>query len=104
MKGKFVKITGFLVSFVFLTGFIPVFSFIGPSVTIFTSGNIYKASAQYFIDKTIQKKTGKNSLDLVREKIEKKDNSDDFHQKMKLLVEKRIELARKQLKLQKINQ
>ena len=69
--GKFIKIISFLLTFSFLTGFMPAISLIGPGVTVITSGNIYKAGAQFFIDKTIQKKTGKNSLDLVREKIEK---------------------------------
>ena len=103
--GRYFKISGFVLTFIFLTGFLPVFSLIGPSVTVITSGNIYKAGTQYLIDKTIQKKTGKNSLDFVREKIEKKDiSNDDFHEQIKLLVEKRVELARKKLNLNNINQ
>ena len=102
--GRFVKIIGFLTSFVCLTGFIPVFSLIGPSVTVFTSGNFYKAGAQFFIDKTIQKKTGKNSLEFLKEKIEKKDSNDELNEQIKLLVEKRIKLARIQLNLENINQ
>ena len=41
----------------FLTRFIPILSFVGPGVTALTSGNIYKASAQYIINQRIEKET-----------------------------------------------
>ena len=59
MINKFLKITVILVSFFFLTGFITFFSLLGPSVTAFTTGNIYKAGAQYLINKSIKDTTGK---------------------------------------------
>ena len=90
--------------FFFLTGFIAFFSILGPSVTAITSGNIYKAGAQYYINKSIKDTTGKNSLDLVKEKIEKKDNTNYLNQELKQLVERRIKLARKKLNLKNINQ
>ena len=104
MINRFVKIVGILISFFFLTGFIAFFSILGPSVTAITSGNIYKAGAQYYINKSIKDTTGKNSLDFVKEKIEKKDNKNYLNQELKQLVERRIKLARKKLNLKNINQ
>ena len=101
---RFVKITVILISFLFLTGFIPFLSLLGPGYTVFSSGSMYKASAQLLINKTIKDSTGKNSLTLVKEKIEKKDDRNEFNKKLKQLVEKRIELARKKLNLKNINQ
>ena len=100
---KVVKITAVLISFIFLTGFIPFVSLLGPSYTAIKSGSIYKAGAQYFVNKSIKAKTGKNSLDLVKEKIETNNNTDQINKELKQLVKKRIELARKKLNLTNIN-
>ena len=101
---RVVKIAIVFISFIFLTGFIPFVSLLGPSYTAIKSGSIYKASAQYFINKGIEVKTGKNSLDFVKEKIETKNNTDQINEKLKQLVKKRIELARKKLNIKSINQ
>ena len=101
---KFFKITAILISFVFLTGFLPFFSLLAPGYTVFSSGSIYKASAQYLINKSIKDTTGKNSLAFVKDKIEKKDNTNYLNKELRKLVEKRIELARKKLNLNNINQ
>ncbi|GIR05888.1 MAG: hypothetical protein CM15mP16_12650 [Candidatus Pelagibacterales bacterium] len=50
-----------------MTGFVPILSFVGPGVTVLTSGNIYKASAQFIVNQRIEKETGKNSLTLIKE-------------------------------------
>ena len=104
MINRFLKITVILVSFFFLTGFITFFSILGPGVTAFTTGNIYKAGAQYLINKSIKDTTGKSSLSIIKEKIEKKDVNEDLNRQLMLLVEKRIKLTRKKLNLEKINQ
>tara|TARA_B100001057_G_scaffold194995_1_gene195817 strand:+ start:3312 stop:3626 length:315 start_codon:yes stop_codon:yes gene_type:complete len=104
MINKFVKITVVLISFIFLTGFIPFASILGPSFTAITSGNIYKASAQFLIDQSVKKKTGKNSLTLVKEEIDKKNQKNELNKELRLLVEKRIKLTRKKLNLDNINQ
>tara|TARA_Y100000992_G_scaffold276146_1_gene220153 strand:+ start:280 stop:591 length:312 start_codon:yes stop_codon:yes gene_type:complete len=101
---RVVKIAIVFISFIFLTGFIPFVSLLGPSYTAIKSGSIYKASAQYFINKGIEVKTGKNSLDFVKEKIETKNNTDQINEKLKQLVKKRIELARKKLNIKSISQ
>tara|TARA_B100001093_G_scaffold486694_1_gene522251 strand:+ start:198 stop:512 length:315 start_codon:yes stop_codon:yes gene_type:complete len=103
MIKRYVKIILILSSFLFTTGFLPFVAFIGPATTIFTSGNIYKASAQFIIDQSIKKKTGKNSLTLVKEEIEEKQSEKNFNKQLRKLVEKRIYIARQKLELQKIN-
>ena len=85
----------FIVSFFFLTGFFPVFSIL----TAFTSGNVYKAGAQFMINKRIEDTTGKNSLTFVKDKIEENNDNKDLNKKLMLLVEKRIKLTRQKLNL-----
>ena len=97
MNLKLLKIFTFIVSFFFLTGFVPFASIIGPGVTVLTSGNIYKATAQFMIDQSIKKKTGKNSLTLVKEEIDKKNQKNKINDELRQLVEKRIKLTRKKL-------
>jgi hypothetical protein len=62
MKFRLFRILIVILSFFFLTGFIPIFSFVGPGLTVITSGNFYKASAQFIINKKLEEETGKNSL------------------------------------------
>ena len=69
MKFRLFKILTITLSFFFLTGFVPIFSFIGPGVTALTSGNVYKASAQFIVNQGIEKETGKNSLTLIKETL-----------------------------------
>ena len=103
MISRYVKIIVILTSFVFTTGFLPIVAIIGPATTILTSGNVYKATAQFMIDQTIKKKTGKNSLTLVKEEIEEKQSEKNLNKELRKLVEKRIIIARQKLDLQKIN-
>ena len=104
MSFRYIKFLTIIISFFFLTGFVPFISVLGPSLTAITSGNIYKASAQFLIDQSIKKKTGKNSLELVKEEIDKKNQQDQLNKELRLLVEKRIKLTRKKLNIKKINQ
>ena len=104
MVFKFIKIFAILVSFIFLTGFLPFIALLGPGFTVASSGSIYKAGAQYYINQSIKNKTGKNSLEFVKEKMDKKDNINSFDHEFKLLVERRVKLARKKLNFKKINQ
>ena len=108
---KFLRIFTIIISFFFLTGFVPIFSIIGPSVTALASGNIYKAGAQFIINQRIEKETGKNSLTLIQEELNKtfikeeinekiQDNS--FNEEFINLVEKRITITRKKLKNQNL--
>ena len=91
-----------LLSFLFWTGFTPFVSILGPGVTVLTSGNIYKATAQFIIDQSIKKKTGKNSLTLVKEELDKKKNKNEFNEELRNLVERRINMTRKKLEEQEL--
>ncbi|MDA9697246.1 hypothetical protein N9U83_04050 [Candidatus Pelagibacter sp.] len=101
MKIRLFRILTIIMSFFFLTGFVPIFSFVGPGVTVLTSGNIYKASAQFIINQKIEKETGKNSLALIKETftddtdIKTKKNS--FNEDLRQLVETRIKMTRQKL-------
>ena len=129
---RFLKISLFLSSFLFLTGFVPLPAMLGPAITVATSGNLAKATAQLIVDNEFKKKTGKSSLGYLTEEVSKNNQENrinkDFkdliekrvkvvHQKLvdqnsetktikdfKLLVEKRVKLTHKKLTQQKINQ
>ena len=97
---KSFRIVIIIVSFFFLTGFVPIMSFVGPGVTVLTTGNVYKAAAQLMIDQSIKKKTGKNSLAFVSEKINKNSQNykkNKFNEDLRKLIEKRIKITRKKL-------
>jgi len=102
MSLRLFKIFTIIVSFLFLTGFTPFISILGPGVTVLTSGNVYKATAQFLIDQSIKKKTGKNSLTLVKEEFDKKKNKNEFNEELRNLVEKRIKMTRKKLEDQEL--
>ena len=101
MKFRLIRILTVIVSFFFLTGFVPILSLIGPGVTVLTSGNIYKASAQFIINQRIEKETGKNSLTLIKETLveetDKKIKINSFDEDLRQLVETRIKMTRQKL-------
>ena len=97
MNSKMFRILTIVVSFFFLTGFTPILSVIGPGATILSSGNIYKATFQFIIDQSIKKKTGKNSLTLVKDELDKKNQKNKFNDELRQLVEKRIKMTKKKL-------
>jgi len=126
---KLFKLCLFLTTFLFLTGFVHLPAVLGPAITVATSGNLIKASAQLVIDNEIRKKTGKSSLGYITEEVSKNNQENRInkdlkdliekrvkivHQKLneqnkldkkfKLLVEKRVELTHKKLVQQRINQ
>ena len=101
MKFGLLRILTIILSFFFLTGFVPILSFVGPGVTALTSGNIYKASAQYIINQRIEKETGKNSLTLIKdtliEETDKKIKKNSLDEDLRKLVETRIKTTRQKL-------
>ena len=97
MITRLFRIFAIILSFFFLTGFVPIMSIVGPSVTALTSGNFYKAGAQFIINQTIEKETGKNSLTLVKEEIDKKIKKNSFEEDLRKLVEKRIKITSSKL-------
>ena len=102
MVFKYLKILLIITSFLITTGFSPGIMFLAPATTMITSGNMYKASAQFIIDHTVKKKTGKNSITLVKEQIEKKETKRNL--KELRILWKKIKITRQKLDLEKINQ
>ena len=94
---RLLRILTIILSFFFLTGFVPIFSIIGPGLTVISSGNFYKAGAQFIINQSIEKKTGKDSLTFLKEEIDKKIKKNSFDEDLRQLVEKRIKMTRKKL-------
>jgi cytidylate kinase len=101
---KLIKIIALLGLFLFTTGFVPVISLVGPGFTVLSSGNIYKAAAQIFIDQSIKKETGKSTLNYISDEIKIKKKEKDFNQELRELVERRILETRAKLDLSKFNQ
>ena len=101
MNFRLFRILTIILSFFFLTGFVPILSFVGPGVTVLTSGNIYKASAQFIVNQGIEKETGKNSLALIKETLveetDKKIKKNSFDEDLRQLVETRIKMTRQKL-------
>ena len=98
MNFRLFRLLTIILSFFFLTGFVPIFSFVGPGFTVITSGNVYKASAQFIINKKIEKETGKNSLMLIKETLvdetNKKIKINSFEEDFRQLVERRVKMTR----------
>ena len=101
MKLRLFRVLTIILSFFFLTGFVPILSFVGPGLTAFTSGNIYKASAQFIINQKIEKETGKNSLALIKDTLieekDKKIKKNSFDEDLRQLVETRIRMTRQKI-------
>ena len=101
MNFRLFRILTIILSFFFLTGFVPILSIVGPSVTALTSGNIYKAGAQFMINQSIEKETGKNSLTLIKETLadetDKKIKKNSIDEDLRQLVERRIKMTRQKL-------
>ena len=101
MRFRLFRILTIIMSFFFLTGFVPILSLVGPGVTAITSGNIYKASAQFIVNQRIEKETGKNSLTLIKETLveetDKKIKKNSFDEDLRQLVETRIKMTRQKL-------
>ena len=87
---RFLKICLFLMSFMFLTGFVQVASLLGPVFTVASSGNVVKAGAQIIFDNEFKKKTGKSSLDYLKEEVSKNNYKTDVNKELKSLVEHRV--------------
>ena len=99
MKLRLFRICTILLSFFFLTGFVPIMSIVGPSLTVLTSGNVYKASAHFIVNQQIEKETGKNSFILIKETLvkEEKMKKNSFDEDLRQLVETRIKMTRQKL-------
>ena len=108
MNLKLLRIFTIIVSFFFLTGFVSIFSVLGSGITAVTSGNLYKAGAQFIINQSIEKETGKNSLTLIKDEINKNLIKEDIkklnslNEDLRQLVEYRIKITRQKLENQNL--
>ena len=94
---RILKLSLFLTSFLFLTGFVPLPAVLGPAITVATSGNLAKASAQLVFDNEFKKKTGKSSLGYITEEVSKNNQENRFNKDFKDLIEKRVEIVHQKL-------
>ena len=97
MINKFLKISLFLTSFLFLNGFVPLPAVLGPAITVATSGNLVKATAQLVFDNELKKKTGKISLNYITEEVSKNNKENRFNKDFKVLIEKRVKIVHQKL-------
>ena len=94
---RFLKLSLFLTSFLFLTGFVPLTAVLGPAITVATSGNLAKATAQLVLDNEFKKKTGKSSLGYITEEVKKNSQENRINKDLKDLIEKRVEIVHQKL-------
>ena len=94
---RFLKLSLFLTSFLFLTGFVPLPAVLGPAITVATSGNLAKATAQLVFDNEFKKKTGKSSLGYITEEVSKNNKENQINEDFKNLIEKRVEIVHQKL-------
>ena len=97
MTLRFLKLSFFLSSFLFLTGFVPLPAVLGPAITVATSGNLFKATAQLAIDNEFKKKTGKSSLNYITEEVSKNNEENRINKDFKNLIEKRVKIVHQKL-------
>ena len=94
---RFFKFSFFLTSFLFLTGFVPLPAVLGPAITVVTSGNLVKATAQLVFDNEFKKKTGKSSLNYITEEVSKNNQQKRINKDFKDLIKKRVKIAHQKL-------
>ena len=94
---RILKLSLFLTSFLFLTGFVPLPAVLGPAITVATSGNLAKATAQLVFDNEFKKKTGKSSLNYISEEVSKNNKENRFNKDFKDLIEKRVKIVHQKL-------
>ena len=94
---RILKLSFFLSSFLLLSGFVPIPAVLGPAITVATSGNLFKATAQLVIDNEFKKKTGKSSLNYITEEVSKNNEENRINKDFKNLIEKRVEIAHQKI-------
>ena len=99
MLNRIFKLILIFISFFALNGCIQTAALVGPSITVASSGNVARAGIQLAVDHSIKKETGKNSIELVKDEVVKSNKKRKFHREFSKLVEKRVELTHKKIKL-----
>ena len=94
---KFFRICLYLSLFLFLTGFVYLPAVMGPAITVATSGNLAKATAQLIFDYQFKKKTGKSSLGYITEEVSKNNKENQINEDLKILIENRVKIVHQKL-------
>ena len=94
---KFFRICLYLSLFLFLTGFVHLPAVVGPVITVATSGNLAKATAQLVFDYQFKKKTGKSSLGYITEEVSKNNKENQINEDLKILIENRVKIVHQKL-------
>ena len=94
---RFFKLSLFFTFFLLLTGFVPLPAVLGPAITVATSGNLVKASAQLILDNEFKKKTGKSSLNYITEEGSKNNQENRINKDFKELIKKRVEIVHQKI-------
>ena len=94
---KFLKISFIFFCLIFLNGCLQSTALLGPGVTIATTGNVVQAGFQYTANRAIKNETGKDTLTLVKDVVEKDHKKRKFSRDFKEMVEKRVLNARKKI-------
>ena len=94
---RFFKLSLFFTFFLLLTGFVPLPAVLGPAITVATSGNLVKASAQLILDNEFKKKTGKSSLNYITEEVSKNNQENRINKDFKELIKKRVEIVHQKI-------
>jgi len=94
---RFFKLSFFLTSFLFLTGFVPLPAVLGPAITVATSGNLVKATAQLVFDNELKRKTGKSSFNYITEEVSKNNKENRINKDLRDLIEKRVKIVHQKL-------
>ena len=94
MKTK--KIGFFLLILLFLNGCVQSTAFLGPAFTVASTGDVYTAGLQYGVGKVVQKKTGKEPMEVISDKLKsKKKINKDFINLVKNHIKKNNKLLNK---------
>ena len=70
---------------------------IGPAVTLASTGNVFNSGMSYATNKAIQKETGLNTTEIIKNKFkdEKNQNNNDVQNKLYDLIELNIKKTQK---------
>ena len=96
---KYLKIFLGLVFIILFNGCIQSTALLGPGITLASSGNVLQAGLQYGANSAIKNETGKDALTHVKDVVENNSKQKKFEKKFIILVENRVQIARKKLSI-----
>ena len=94
---NFLKIIFGLCMIIILNGCVQSTAMLGPGITLATTGNVFNAGLQFGTNSAFKKETGKDALNYVKDAVEEDHKKRKFHKDFKVMVEKRVKIARKKI-------